>query len=109
MTETLLRAPHTPVLVWGYNNSGGLGLQHVARVCEPIRAALPAGVTAVQGGGDFTVARTSAGELYACGGNTYGQLGDGSTKTRLAWAPVKLPADTFVTGVQAGIDHVLAL
>ena len=109
MTETLVRAPHTPVLVWGYNNSGGLGLQHVARVYQPARVGLPAGVTAVQGGGEFTVARTSAGELYACGGNSYGQLGDGGAQTQLSWAPVRMPAGTFVTDVQAGVDHVLAL
>ena len=109
MTETLVRAPHTPVLVWGYNSSGGLGLGHVARVYRPAQAALPAGITAVQGGGEFTVARTSVGELYACGGNSYGQLGDGGTRARLTWEPVRLLAGTFVTDVQAGIDHVLAL
>jgi len=109
MTETLVRAPHSPMLVWGYNNSGGLGLGHVARVYRPAQSALPAGVTAVQGGGEFTVARTSAGELYACGGNRYGELGDGGTQTRLTWEPVRLLAGTFVADVQAGIDHVLAL
>jgi alpha-tubulin suppressor-like RCC1 family protein len=108
MTETLVRPSHPAALVWGYNNAGGLGLGHTARVYRPARAPLPGGTVAVQGGGDFTVARTSSGELYACGGNTYGQLGDGSTKTRLSWVRVPLPDGTVVTSVQAGIDHVLA-
>jgi alpha-tubulin suppressor-like RCC1 family protein len=93
--------------VWGYNNVGGLGLGHTARVYRPARAPLPGGTVAVQGGGDVTVARTSSGELYACGGSTDGQLGDGSTKTRLSWVRVPLPDGTAVTSVQAGIDHVI--
>ena len=108
MTETLVRPSRPAALVWGYNNAGGLGLGHTARVCRPARAQLPGGTVAVQGGGDFTMARTSSGELHACGGNTYGQLGDGSTKTRLSWVRVSLPDGTVVTCVQAGIDHALA-
>jgi alpha-tubulin suppressor-like RCC1 family protein len=109
MPATLSRPFRTAALAWGYNNSGGLALGHSARVHQPARASLPAGTVEVQGGGEFTVARTTAGELYACGGNTYGQLGDGSTRTRLGWEPVPLPPGTFITSAQAGIDHVLAL
>jgi alpha-tubulin suppressor-like RCC1 family protein len=109
MPETLVRPRRATALVWGYNNSGGLGLGHSARAYKPARAVLPEGTADVQGGGEFTIARTSAGEVWACGGNTYGQLGDGSTKTRLAWARVPLPAGTVVTSVRAGTEHVLAL
>ena len=49
----------------GYNISGGLGLGHVARANQPIRARLPEGTADVQSGGEFTVARTFSGELYA--------------------------------------------
>ena len=48
-------------------------------------ARLPEGTADVHGGGEFTVARTFSGELYAAGGNVYGQLGDGTGETRLAW------------------------
>jgi alpha-tubulin suppressor-like RCC1 family protein len=109
MPETLTRPPRAAAFVWGYNNSGGLGLGHSARAYQPVPAQLPGGTTDVQGGGEFTVARTSSGELYAWGGNMFGQLGDGTTKTRLAWARVPLPEDTVISGVQAGTDHVLAL
>ena len=109
MSETLIHPPRAAALVWGYNNGGGLGLGHVARVSQPARAPLPAGTTDVQGGADFTIARTAPGELYAWGGNAYGQLGDGTTRTRLSWARVPLPDGTVVTSVQAGTDHVLAL
>jgi alpha-tubulin suppressor-like RCC1 family protein len=109
MPETLVRPRRATALVWGYNNSGGLGLGHSARAYKPAPAVLPEETQDVQGGVEFTVARTSPGELYACGGNTYGQLGDGSTKTRLVWGRVPLPAGTVVTSVRAGADHVLAL
>ena len=109
MTETQIHPRRAVVFVWGYNNSGGLGLGHSARAYQPVPAHLPDGTAGVQGGGEFTVARTASGALYAWGGNSYGQLGDGGAQTQLAWAPVRMPAGTFVTDVQAGIDHVLAL
>lgn len=109
MTETLTRRPRAAAFVWGYNNSGGLGLGHVARAYQPVSAQLPGGTADVHGGGEFTVARTSSGELYSWGGNMFGQLGDGTTRTRLAWARVPLPEGTAITGVRAGTDHVLAL
>jgi alpha-tubulin suppressor-like RCC1 family protein len=109
MTETPLWPRRAAAFAWGYNNSGGLGLGHSARAYQPVPAQLPDGTVSVQGGGEFTVARTSSGELYACGGNMYGQLGDGTTKTRLAWGRVALPEGTVITGVQAGTDHVLGL
>src|ERR1700760_31809 len=97
MPGTLVRSRRATALVWGYNNSGGLGLGHSARAYKPALAVLPEDTQDLQGGVEFTVARTSSGELYACGGNTYGQLGDGSTKNRLAWGRVPLPAGTAVT------------
>ena len=109
MSEILPRPHRAAAFVWGYNNSGGLGLGHSARAYQPVPAQLPDGTADVQGGGEFTVARTSHGELYAWGGNAFGQLGDHTTKTRLGWARVPLPEGTVVAGVQAGTDHVLAL
>jgi alpha-tubulin suppressor-like RCC1 family protein len=109
MTEILTRPPHTAAFAWGYNGSGGLGLGHAARAYQPVPARLPEGTADVQGGGEFTVARTFSGELYAAGGNVYGQLGDGTGETRLAWDRVPLPRGTVITSVQAGTDHVLAL
>ncbi len=103
------RPSGTPAYAWGYNNSGALGVGHSARAFEPVPARLPAGTVDVQGGVEFSVARTSSGILYVAGGNTYGQLGDGTTRARLTWAPIQLPKHTVITDVQAGSDHVLAL
>lgn len=80
----------TPGYGWGYNNAGGLGIGSVARALDPVPVQLPAGTTDMRGGTDFTVALTSSGQVWAWGGNRYGQLGDGSTKVRLAPERVRL-------------------
>jgi Regulator of chromosome condensation (RCC1) repeat len=98
----------TPAFVWGYNNRGGLGLGHTARVRRPVATMLPAGTVDVQGGVNFTVGLTEAGLLYAWGGNQYGQLGDGTTVMRWEPAAVKLPPRAKVTAIAVGRDHVVA-
>jgi alpha-tubulin suppressor-like RCC1 family protein len=107
--ETTTGPPRTtPAFVWGYNNRGGLGLRHTARIRSPAPVGLPEGTVDVQGGVNFTVALTSAGGLYAWGGNQYGQLGDGTTAMRWEPATVKLPGGTRVTAIAVGYDHVIA-
>lgn len=98
----------TPAFVWGYNNRGGLGLGHTARVHQPVAAMLPTGTVDVQGGVNFTVALTAAGRLCAWGGNQYGQLGDGTTVMRWEPTTVKLPPRGKVTAIAVGRDHVVA-
>lgn len=99
----------TPTLAWGYNNRGGLGLGHTARALQPLPAALPADVVDVQGGTEFTVALTRSGEVYAWGGNDFGQLGDGSTTTRLAAHRIAFPGHPAIQAIAVGKDHALAL
>lgn len=94
---------------WGYNNYGGLGLGHTARVLAATPLRLPEGTADVQGGTDFSVALTSAGEVLAWGGNRWGQLGDGTTQHRFAWTQVKLPGSPRIVAISVGDDHVLAL
>jgi alpha-tubulin suppressor-like RCC1 family protein len=98
-----------PAYVWGYNNSGGLGLGHTARAYQPVATHLPEGTVDVQGGVDFTVALTRTGQLYSWGGNEFGQLGDGSTAARRTPALVAVPKHTKVVAIAAGTDHMLAL
>ncbi len=106
--------PATPPSIggyaWGYNNAGGLGNGCAARALRPVPVHLPAGTVDVQGGTDFTVALTSAGEVWTWGANRLGQLGDGTT-TALRFAParVELPGSARVTAIAVGQDHVLAL
>lgn len=102
-------ADATNAYVWGYNNTGELGLGHAARVFAPSPARLPKRVVDVQGGADFTVALTSKGQVLTWGSNGYGQLGDGSRLARTTPREVKLPGGAKAAAVAAGTDHVLVL
>jgi alpha-tubulin suppressor-like RCC1 family protein len=71
-------------------------------------------VTQVAAGGDFSLAVTSTGQLYAFGENDYGQLGNSNNKVPLEPHPtptlVTLPGETGpVAQVAAGHSHSLAL
>jgi alpha-tubulin suppressor-like RCC1 family protein len=62
---------------WGYNGSGEFCLGNKKQYTAPVR--LPFGdVTALAGGGDHAT-YDAGGRLYSCGGNGYGELGDGTT------------------------------
>ncbi|MFT3835196.1 MAG: hypothetical protein QM711_18060 [Micropruina sp.] len=99
----------TKAFVWGYNNTGELGLGHAARIATPAPALLPAGIVDLQGGASFSVALTVAGEVYTWGGNQHGQLGDGTTMSRREPRRVRLPGGAKAAAIAAGTDHVLVL
>ena len=68
-------------------------------------------VTQVAAGGNHSLAVTSTGQLYAFGGDKYGQLG-GTSNNGANWTPslVSLPGATGpVTQIAAGEDHSLAV
>ncbi len=83
----------------------------------------PAGQAAgVAAGSDFSLAVDSAGRVYSCGSQQYGQCGTGTTgewivsagKTAFAeiptFAPINLPAGSApATAVAAGCNHGVAL
>lgn len=102
-------ADATNAYVWGYNNTGELGLGHAARVFAPAPARLPKRVVDVQGGANFTVALTSKGKVLTWGGNEHGQLGDGSRVARTTPRIVRLPGGAKAAAVAAGTDHVVVL
>ena len=58
-------------------------------------------------GSRHTVVVTPNGTVWAWGGNSNGQLGDGTTTDRLV--PTAVPSFTNVTAVAAGSLHTLAL
>ncbi|MFC7863359.1 Ig-like domain repeat protein [Streptomyces murinus] len=103
--------PAGTALAWGDNGSGQLGDGTTTERLTPVGVHLPAGttVTALAGGGDFSLAVTSDGRVLAWGNNSSGQLGDGTTTDRTTPVEVHLPTGTTVTAVAAGLSHSLAL
>ncbi len=100
------------VYSWGTNNFGQLGNGTTTSSNTPVEVQLPAGVTAKQVSAAWThsLALGSDGNVYAWGGNQYGQLGD-STKGDTAKIPikVKLPAGFTPVKVFASFYQSAAL
>jgi alpha-tubulin suppressor-like RCC1 family protein len=99
------------VLAWGDNLDGQLGDGSTSNSDTPVRVRLPAGtrVTAISAGQDFSLARTSRGQVQAWGHGDGGQLGDGSTSNSDTPVKVKLPTGARVKALAAGGAHSLAL
>lgn len=67
---------------WGYNGYGALGDNTTTTAPKPVEVYSPGGkLKAVSAGGYHTCALTTKGAIKCWGFNTYGQLGDGTTKT----------------------------
>jgi alpha-tubulin suppressor-like RCC1 family protein len=79
---------------WGNNTSGQLGIGGTATTSSPVKVSLPAGsvVQAVAAGQAFSVALVNVGadhgRIYAWGGNSYGQLGQGSADNNVHATPL---------------------
>jgi alpha-tubulin suppressor-like RCC1 family protein len=78
---------------------------------QPVRASKLSGVkvTALRGGGLFTMVLTSTGKVLAWGNNAYGQLGDGTRVNRLKPVRVRISKGVTVTAISAGYNSALAL
>jgi alpha-tubulin suppressor-like RCC1 family protein len=89
------------VVCWGYNFDGELGDGSTTDRLTPVSVdSLASGAVSVTGGQTHTCALTTAGAVLCWGGNTSGQLGDGTTAGRLT--PV------HVSGLQGGVIAVTA-
>jgi alpha-tubulin suppressor-like RCC1 family protein len=110
-THTLAITSAGSMLAWGTNSLGQLGNGTQTSTTTPVPVTLPAGtsVTQASAGTSFSLAVTSAGGVLAWGGNGNGQLGDGTSTTRLTPVSVHLPSGTTVTQVSAGTAFSLAL
>ena len=97
---------------WGYNYNGQLGNNSsgsYANSSVPVRVRDPANPTdasqglqaaQVSGGQLHSLAVGSDGNAWAWGNNQYGQLGDGSTDSKLAPVPVSFNLALVITGVR---------
>jgi len=98
--HTCALASNGAAYCWGHNHWGQLGTGSTSgpALCGGVACSL--GPVAVSGGlsfttlvagGSHTCGLTSAGKVYCWGDNSFGQLGDGTTTSRLAPTPVAFP------------------
>ena len=94
---------------WGYNAYGQVGNGTISNSTTPVTATgLASGVTAVAGGGNYSLAVRNGG-VYAWGLNNSGQLGTGTTNP--STTPVALTGNlsSGVTAIAGGALHSLAV
>ncbi len=92
---------------WGWNNSGqlGLGSHDNNPHATPVTVSGISSVTKIAAGAAHSLAADDSRRLYAWGGNTFGELGVGSTTHYAVPQLVK----SNVTEIAAGIQFSLAL
>ncbi|WP_131786326.1 RCC1 domain-containing protein [Protofrankia symbiont of Coriaria ruscifolia] len=90
---------------WGQNWNGQLGIGTISipglDVTLPVQVSGLTGVTAIAGGDENGYAVRSDGTLWAWGGNSHGQLGNGTIGADVP-VPTQVPGLTGVTAVGAG-------
>ena len=90
--------------VWGKNYYSQAGLRCVSGgVAVPLKVELAGNVKEIIPSSDYKTiyAITEKGELYAWGKNNYGQVGNGTSKTRV-WEPAKIKIAGNIKEVIAG-------
>ncbi len=98
------------LLCWGDNYAGQLGIGTKDEMDAPTRVKNLAGIAivAVRAGTSHTCALTSAGGVKCWGGNSSGELGDGTTDIRLS--PVDVAGlNNGAVEIAVGADHSCAL
>ena len=99
-----------PLLAWGYNGLGGLGIGTTEDQDSPIAVNVPYGLRANQArSGPFSVAVNSAGQVFAWGEGEQGEMGNGAFKSHLRPVRVRLPPGVKVTSARGGYQFAVAL
>ena len=97
---------------WGSNSDGQLGNGGTSDSAVPTPVVPPPGgasLVALAAGDFHSVALDSAGNAWAWGENTYGQLGNGTTINSTVPTPVTMPPGTVFSAISAGAGHTVAL
>ncbi|HEY1640477.1 MAG TPA: hypothetical protein VGG35_07310 [Streptosporangiaceae bacterium] len=105
-------APKTvpAVVAWGFNRNGVLGNGTTTSSSTPVHVKLAAGQQFRTLRSDsFSLAVSASGRVYTWGYNASGELGDGTTTSRLTPRRVRLPAGVQVKTARAGAEFALAL
>ncbi len=102
------------VYTWGLNLQGQVGKGTTDPQLSPLHVTLDpndASVKAVSvsAGGYHSLALDSNGKVYAWGGDSWGELGDGGSGYQKSPVKIKLDAGVKVVAVSAGYTHSLAL
>jgi alpha-tubulin suppressor-like RCC1 family protein len=96
------------VACWGYNREGELGDGTHANRAAPVAVRGLADATAVSAGGSGHSCALRSNATVACWGyNRFGELGDGTRRSRAT--PVAVRGLTDATAISAGQDHSCAL
>ncbi|MBM4191622.1 MAG: hypothetical protein FJ196_00910 [Gammaproteobacteria bacterium] len=107
---TLVRRSNGTVASWGFNTDGQRGDGTVGAASDTVgTVTLPVGRTArhITAGGSHALVLLDNGDVYAWGGNEFGQLGSGDLLSRSTPVRVNLPAPA--SAVAAGRSHSVAL
>ncbi len=111
--HTLALTADGRVYAWGRNTYGQLGNGRFgldAREATPARVKGLENVAAISAGWDHSLALTRDGRVYAWGGRSHGQLGDGVRATgRPLATPHPVSGVEGVAAIAAGGQHSLAL
>jgi alpha-tubulin suppressor-like RCC1 family protein len=115
-THSLILA-NGKVYAAGSDRFGQLGQGGTSRINQSsfIQVFAPTSrVVAVSAGGNHSLAVTELGDVYACGDNTYGQLGNSTLVSSATWIKVSIQYPSTglspkIVSVVAGADHNLAV
>ena len=109
-SSTAASSPTAVLYAWGDNGFGEIGNGTTTDSYVPITVTLPSDVnpTAIAGGTEHSLAIGSNGQLYAWGGNSLGQLGNGTTTNSNTAVTITLPSGVSSTAIAGGQSHSLA-
>ena len=109
--HSLFICSDSTVMVCGLNSSGQLGDGTTSQRVTPVQLTTLSGIIAVSAGGNGNANHSlflkSDGTVWACGSNSSGQLGDGTTSQRNT--PVQVSGLTGIKAISAGGVHSLFL